>query len=114
MFSAETPENIKPNRLWSAINSSSIFVPKHPETRNPQPVTLTICGNFILATSSTLCSVRSTQVARMLHQMEAYMAKAFRDEAVVDLPRVSNNKGHESLRWPEWGKSFQVFNLFAV
>ena len=33
-----------------------------------------------------------------LHRTEAFMAKAFRGDAVVNLPRALNNDGHESLR----------------
>ena len=35
------------------------------------------------------------------------MSKAFRDEAVVNLPQVSNNAGHGSLRMARRVKSFQ-------
>ncbi|CAB5097806.1 hypothetical protein D3OALGA1CA_1218, partial [Olavius algarvensis associated proteobacterium Delta 3] len=35
------------------------------------------------------------------------MAKALRGEAVVNLPRTSNNAGHESLRLARRVKSFQ-------
>ena len=34
----------------------------------------------------------------MFYQMETFMPKAFRDEAVVNLSQVSNNAGHGSLR----------------
>jgi len=36
------------------------------------------------------------------------MAKALRGEAVVHLPRTSNNAGHESLRLAQRVKSFQA------
>jgi len=50
----------------------------------------------------------------MLHQMETFMAKAFRDEAVVNLPRVSNNAGHGSLRLARRVKCFQVVDPFVA
>ena len=42
------------------------------------------------------------------------MGKAFRDEAVVDLPRVSNNVGHGSLRLAHRVKSFQKIDPLWV
>jgi len=41
------------------------------------------------------------------HQMEAFMVKAFRGDAVVYLPRASNNADHESLRLTRRVKYFQ-------
>ena len=43
------------------------------------------------------------------------MAKAFRGEAAVRLPRTSNNAGHGSLRLARRVKSFQcVYPLLGV
>ena len=63
-------------------------------------------------------------LTRMLHHMETFMVNALRDEAVVDLPRVSNNaglqiptnrRGHGSLSLARRVKSFQVvIQLFAL
>ncbi len=39
------------------------------------------------------------------------MAKALRGEAVVNLPRASNNTGHESLRW---ARRVKWINLFSI
>jgi hypothetical protein len=36
-------------------------------------------------------------IVKMLHQLEDLMFKAFRGEAVVQLPRTLNNAEHESL-----------------
>jgi len=40
------------------------------------------------------------------------MAKALRGEAVVRLPRISNNAGHGGLRLARRVKSFQVVDQF--
>ena len=40
------------------------------------------------------------------------MGKALRDEAVVQLPRISNNAGHGGLHLARWVKSFQVVDQF--
>jgi len=45
--------------------------------------------------------------SRILHQTEGFMDKALRGDAVVHLPRASNNAGHESLRLARRVKSFQ-------
>ena len=43
------------------------------------------------------------------------MVKAFRGEAVVNLPQASNNAGHRSLRLARRVKYFQVVHpLFAL
>jgi hypothetical protein len=42
------------------------------------------------------------------------MGKAFRAEAVVDLPRVSNNEGQGSFRLAQGVKYFQVIDPFAA
>ena len=55
-----------------------------------------------------------TFLARMLHQMETFMTKAFRDETVVNLPRDSNNAGHGSLRLASRVKCFQVVDPFVA
>ena len=46
-------------------------------------------------------------LTRILHQTETFMAKALRGEAVVLLPRTSNNAGHGSLRLARRVKCFQ-------
>ena len=40
------------------------------------------------------------------------MGKALRDEAVVRLPRISNNTGHGGLRLARRVKSFQAVQQF--
>ena len=45
----------------------------------------------------------------MLQQKGAFMAKAFRDEAVVNLPRVSNNTGHGSFLFGPQGEIFSGY-----
>jgi len=47
-----------------------------------------------------------------MHQMETFMGKALRDEAVARLPRVSNNAVHGGLRLARRVKSFQAVHPF--
>ncbi|CAB5089285.1 hypothetical protein D3OALGA1CA_790 [Olavius algarvensis associated proteobacterium Delta 3] len=53
-------------------------------------------------------------LVRALHQMESFMSKALRGDAVVQLPRASNNAGHGSFRLARRGKSFQGVLKFSV
>ena len=52
----------------------------------------------------------SNGLARILHQTETFMAKALRGEAVVHLPRASNNTGHERLCLARRVKWFHRFS----
>jgi len=63
-----------------------------------------VFGHFI--------QVYKKKLARTLHQMETFMGKALRDEAVVRLPRISNNAGHGGLRLARRVKSFQAVRPF--
>ncbi len=49
-------------------------------------------------------------LAWILHQTETFMAKALRGEAVVHLPRASNNTGHEGIRLARRVKWFHRFS----
>jgi len=52
-----------------------------------------------------MCVARAI-LARTLHQPETFMIKALRGEAVVHLPRTSNNAEHGRLRLARKGENF--------
>jgi len=63
--------------------------------------------------------ISEARLARTLHQTEVFMAKALRGEAVVHLPRASNNAGRkipppggamEASVWPGGWNLFRVFS----
>ena len=53
--------------------------------------------------------VSCTILTRKFHQLVAFMAKACRGDAVVSLPRFSNNAGHGSLRLTHMRNLFSSF-----